>query len=642
MSLPESEEKSGLGDLQHRLEQGTLANVRLKRSRLNQTETSGGEETWSGDLIEDFGEDSNSASWRLIKKFLIGATAFFLVAIVVAVIVILNGSNLISNSNIVVDVRGPVSLKAGEAINLQTSIINRNKTALESARLLVEYPAGTRSAVDATLDLRREVFDLKNIPTGETINKTLQVLVFGGQGSQQKIKLTLEYRLAESNNVFSKKVEYDFTISDSPVTMTANLPDEINAGREFSFDIDLVSNSPTILNDLILDISFPPGFQLKDSSLAPTLDGHIWSLGDITAGVEKKLTVTGVLTGQENENKSFRIVVGPSVDGDNSQSFSYGDIFKTLVIKNPFIGTELSLNGQAGSEVILKPKDLVKGKIDWINNLPDNISDLEMEMSLVGSAIDRRSIKVENGFYRSQDDKIIWNKSLVESLAMIRPGETGSVSFDFSMLPLSALRGNLSRNPQVDLSLIVSGRSISEENQSDQVRTELKKTIKILSVPQIASQLSYTTGPFTNSGPASPRVEAKTTYTVTWLAINPANEVRNVKIVATLPVYIDWQNAIYPQNEKISFDPSSRQVSWEVGVLPAGLGFDSPPREASFQIAFTPSLSQVESQPDLVSLVRLFGFDSFANKDVSANADSLNTGSLEEFRSLVGAGLVKE
>lgn len=630
MALPGSEETSSLNELQRKLDQGTLTNVSLKRSNLSPEESSdsGG---WSEDLIDDYGEEGQSSSWRKIKNFLTVAVVFFVVSLGIAALIILRGGNLISNSNINLDLRGPVSVKSGDVLHLQVGIVNHNRVALESARILVEYPDGTRSSIDATQSLLRENYSVGSIKTNEIINHSFDALVFGSQGNQQKVKLTLEYRLTGSNNVFSKEKDFVYTISDAPVTMAINLPAEMNAGREFEFTVDLVSNSPTILSDLLLDISFPPGFQFKSSDIKPALDGHTWHLGDLSSGSKKKVTVTGFLVGQENEAKSFRFVVGPAQGQAGSQTaFAYGDVLKNIVIRNPFVSVDIALNNKTGNEIIVLPGESLNGKIAWSNNLNEEVKNLQMELKIDGSIINRRSVGSDSGFYRSQEDKIFWNKDTAPVLEVVAPNSSKQVTFSLSVLSFSSLRSTLARNPQAKLTLILTGERQTTGNQTELVRTELSKIVKVLSVPQLATQLLYNSGPFSNAGPINPKVDQQTSYTVTWSVANPYSEVKNTKVVATLPVYVDWQSTISPQNEKLSYNQSTRQITWDLETLSAGSGFDSAPREVSFQIAITPSLSQVGDSPVLISAATLTGRDAFTDSPVSFSRNSLNTSSLNE------------
>jgi hypothetical protein len=62
-----------------------------------------------------------------------------------------------------------------------------------------------------------------------------------------------------------------------------------------------------------------------------------------------------------------------------------------------------------------------------------------------------------------------------------------------------------------------------------------------------------------------------------------------------------------------------------VGDLPAGTGFTKPSRQVSFQIQFTPSLSQVSTGVDLVRDITMTAIDSYTNAILTRTAKNLTT-----------------
>jgi hypothetical protein len=110
-----------------------------------------------------------------------------------------------------------------------------------------------------------------------------------------------------------------------------------------------------------------------------------------------------------------------------------------------------------------------------------------------------------------------------------------------------------------------------------------------------------------------------------WAVTNGSNDVNNAQVVATLPSYIDWLGVTSPSTERISFDSTSRQITWNIGSVPAGAGFSSSKREAYFQIGFTPSLTQVGGTQTLLSASALSGLDTFTSTSLADTAQNLTT-----------------
>ena len=60
-------------------------------------------------------------------------------------------------------------------------------------------------------------------------------------------------------------------------------------------------------------------------------------------------------------------------------------------------------------------------------------------------------------------------------------------------------------------------------------------------------------------------------------------------------------------------------------MVKAGRGYTEPPRQVAFQVALTPSLSQLGQVPELVSAAILTGTDRFTNVRLESRKLGLNT-----------------
>ncbi|PIP58032.1 MAG: hypothetical protein COX02_02380 [Candidatus Vogelbacteria bacterium CG22_combo_CG10-13_8_21_14_all_37_9] len=622
-----ADKNNRLDELANRLDQGNLSSVRLKRSKLSNPSLSAPTE-WPEELVADYGERGDSRTWLWLKRLLIGSSLFFVLAVAIALFIFFSGSNLISNNRIDLSITGPISLKAGEEANWQLTIINRNKSTLQSARLLLDYPPGTRSSKNIQQELIHESISLSDIKPGAMVNQTARAFVFGPANSQSTIKATLEYRLANSSAVFTKDLDYNFTINDSPINLSLALPTEINSGRDLTLDLKIISNSSTILTNVLLAINYPPGFSFRSASLPPTKDNNVWSLGDLPVGIEKHLVIQGVLDGQDEELKTFQTTIGLA-DSQivDKMSVVYNKITQSIAIRRPFVGLNLSLGNQAnpGDSSVFSSGESIPGQLSWINNTPNLVRNLKIKLALVGPIYDRRSVNANDGFYRSTDETIIWDKSLIEGLAVLKPGDSANASFSFSLLPSSALQGALANNPQLEIIVIIEGERITDDNQSEALKTEIHKIVRLRSAINLATKTSYQSGPFTNSGPLPPKVNEKTTYTLTWSLTNPSNNLSNVQVKTVLPPYITWLDTSSPQIEKLTYSEKDHSLIWDLGLVPAGTGFNIPIREVSFQIGLVPSLSQLNRSPNLSGSIELSGVDNFTGTKVQLNYNPLTT-----------------
>ena len=141
----------------------------------------------------------------------------------------------------------------------------------------------------------------------------------------------------------------------------------------------------------------------------------------------------------------------------------------------------------------------------------------------------------------------------------------------------------------------------------------------------LAAKALYYSGPFENTGPIPPKAEKETTYTVVWSLSNTSNNVSKAQVKATLPPWVRFVGAVSPLNENVLYNITTKEITWNVGSIPRGTSITQTGREVSFQIAFIPSLSQVDTTPTVINDAVLTGHDDFANVEVRVNKASLNT-----------------
>ncbi|MBI5005316.1 MAG: hypothetical protein HZC03_01800, partial [Candidatus Lloydbacteria bacterium] len=307
---------------------------------------------------EDMPKESSTMHGGLgwIKWFFVGSIAFFFVALAVAVFVFLRGANVVSPENIAIDVTGPVSIGGGEELALQISIHNSNTVPLELSDLLIEYPKGTRAADNLEKELPRVRKSLGTINAGQVVNEIIRAVLFGQEQSTQQIKISLEYRVAGSNAIFVKEKTYDISLSSSPVSVSVSALKEVSVNQEMNLEIKIDSRTNTVLKNLAVQIEYPAGFSLDTATPSPTLGETIWLLGDVPEKGSRTIRLAGLMRGQDDEKKVFRITVGTTNTSNNQTlGIMYGTTFQEVTLRRPFMSAELAINGSTNEEYIARP-----------------------------------------------------------------------------------------------------------------------------------------------------------------------------------------------------------------------------------------------------------------------------------------------
>lgn len=579
---------------------------------------------------------------RTVRTIFIVSGLFFVASTAVAAWLFLSGKSLISNDNIDINISGPVSIAGGEELNLQVEIVNRNPVPLILSDLIVEYPDGTRDPNDPSVPLPRTRETIGTIAPGERVVKTIRGTLFGVEGIEQKVHLALEYQIEDSNALFKKDHDYSVLLSSAPVAIKVDALKEISPGQEITLTAHIISNSSKALNNTIVSVDYPFGFTPTMTDPKPAYGSNVWDIGDLMPGSERVITIKGTIVGQNTEERVFRIQAGSNTEAKpDTIAVMFQRTEVPVMLQRPFVNLAFEINGsEISNAVTVKRGQRVSGTVRWTNTLPSEINDLEVDLVLAGPTLDQRSVDAGKGFYRSSDNTIIWSSETNNELALIKPGESGILSFVFGSNEFAL--GSAIRNPTITMTAHVKGRRLGETGVPETLESQAVGVVKLKAEPSIASRVLYYSGPFQNAGPVPPRVDSETTYTVVMSVANDINDLRNVTVVSHLPSYMRWLGIVSPQNADLTYNAAKGDLVWNIGTLPAGTGYNTQPMQVAFQVAFTPSLSQVATTPELLSQQTLSGVDQFTGNMIETSNRSLTTDLPTDPSARQNAGRVSE
>lgn len=571
----------------------------------------------------------SDAPQKSLSKIILGlASVFFIVSLGIALYVYLNGSNIISANNIKIDIVGPTTAKAGEETSLDVSITNNNDTTLQIADLVLDYPDGTRSAVDSVTPMTHDRVAFDDIAPHTTVRRTIKSILYGEEGSTAHVDMTLEYRVSTAMSVFTKDASYDVIIGSSPLTLTVDGLKEVNANQDYSLTLNVVSNSDQVVKGVILTADLPFGYQIISTTPAPVPKTTVWDLGDIEASGKRTIIIKGKIYGDHDEDRYFKINVGTK-DGKNPTQVSgiISAVTQQVTIKKPFIGVALLFdrNDTSTTDYIAQSGSLVSSQLKLVNNLDVPIYDVVVESKVTGPIVYPNSFKTSNGFFDSNVQTTRWNKLYDKDLETILPGNDVGIAYTFNTLKSAISQTANINNPVITTDITVKAKRRLESGVPENIISTIHKDVKVETDARFSSQITHNTGPIENEGNIPPKVGQKTEYTVTWAVTNTFNDLNNAKVSAVLPDYVTWNNVTVGQGEKVTYNPDSRVVTWDLSYMKAQSGGKISLRQVSFQIGFIPSQSQVESAPMLVGVANFTANDTFTGTAISGQSPALTT-----------------
>jgi hypothetical protein len=492
--------------------------------------------------------------WGIMASvaFFVGAIGFFAYYFLIG-----GGSTPVSPGNIDISVSGPLQVASGSPTELQVAVVNRNRAALELADLVITYPSGTRSPVDLSTDLPSQRISLGNIEPGGRRQGTVSAVFSGVEGDRAVIKIELEYRLADSSSIFVATTNYQVVFASSPISLSIEGNNETVSGQPIEFKVNVASNADSVVKDVLVNVNAPFGYTLafSDPTAQKVSGGHLWSLGDISPGQRKTITIRGVVNGESGDERVFRFRAGTRTDPQQtSLAAILADYAHGVTVSRPFLGLAVTLNKDiVGGSAVVAPGETVNVQLAYENNLSTEVTDAVIVARLGGVEIDGATVQSTDGFYRSTDKTVLWDKTTTRgSLGRIAAGAKGTLNFSFQM-PTNDVLAEV-RNPSLAISVHAAGKRISENGVPETLQATANQDIKLASDLQLIAQGLYYSNPFGSSGPMPPKANTETTYALVFSLTNTTNRIKNGVVTGTLPPYVRWVGIYSPSSENISFN----------------------------------------------------------------------------------------
>jgi hypothetical protein len=525
-----------------------------------------------------------------------------------------------------VTVKAPVSVSGGSVVPFEIEIKNNNSVTLSGADLGIVFPLGARDITDTSANAKRIQEFIGDILPGQTLKKNYSVALYGVENEKKEINITLEYKVAGSNSLFNKTKNFVVLISSSPVSIVVTGPVEVNTNQAVDFTVEVTSNSPSVIKGLLLKAVYPFGFSFTSSNPKIFSKNDLWLIGDLAPGAKRTIKFSGVLNGQEGEERGFTFNLGSQSKSDSlAIEIPLATEFSSVTIRRPFVSADITLDGSSANEYVSSAGSKINALINWHNNLAYEVSDVSITVKINGNAYDESSLRVTNGLYNSIDNTIIFNKATDKTLAILEPGTSGASRFSFDSFSVKSVTGSALTNPIIYVDVTVKGKRVDYSDGPEDFFFSDSRKIKLTTNPQLSASALYYVGAFKNTGPMPPQAEKETTYTITWTATNPLNNLSGVQVAATLPAHVKWLSSITPGQEKVDYNEDTRAVVWNLGSVLAGAGTISPARVVSFQVSILPGVDKIGSVLDLISAASLTGRDSFTLTGVSSSFSGLNT-----------------
>jgi hypothetical protein len=517
------------------------------------------------------------------------------------------------------EILGPENAKAGDEIEYTIKYKNNGNFVLEQPKLDFLLPDNSLTEEGKM----RISHDLKDIyPGGEDLVK-VKARLLGKEGDLKTARATLSYTPRNLSARYESDTSFTTKIDSVPITLDFDLPTKAEKGKNLQFSINYFSNIDYPLENLSLKVQLPSGFQFE-SSQPTSLDNSEWKLKTLNKAQGGRVTITGKVSGDQNQNITFSTQLGMR---QNGTFVVIKEKTQDVQVIQPLLYISQQVNGS--NSYVASPGETLHYQIFFRNIGSSPFDDLFAVVKLDGAALDMSSIQAAYGQVQSNDNLIVWDHGQAPQLRRLNSQEEANIDFYVKV-----------RNDWNVNSSDSGGRVITDDVNISQITQNF--SIKVNSGLVLSQRGYYKNSEIDNSGSIPPVVGQNTQYTITWDVKNYFSDEKNVKVKAKLPVNVSLTGKIIPTDESshFSFDSVSREIVWSAGDIPAGAGVKGDPYSISFQISLKPTSSQRGYIAPLIGEAQISGENQFTNTTITAKDGAIDA-SLPDDSGNSGGGVVK-
>ncbi len=527
-------------------------------------------------------------------------------------------------------IESPDTAVAGDKVTYSVVYTNKSRNPIKNLELFFEYPKGSEPVESpgevsgSGSEIKRVRVLVPDVEAGAEGHADFRAKVLGQEGAVLNARATLLYVPEGVTSKFTVSKDQKLQISRVPIALSLKSLSRIKSGDSYNFTIDYASNATTDFKNLALRVSYPEGFQFRDSSVRPEFKDTkqiVWRLGDIQPGSSGSVDVQGVLGGALLEPKTFQYGIG-TYTRETKEWSPYIERTSVVEIVSSPLAVETRV-GDSRTPTASFGQD-IQARVIYRNNSDVALKNVSVTVSLEGVA-DLSTLRAQNGSVIGSR-QVQWTPASEPSLAALGVGEERSLSFSFKVKPGDKV-GSI-KNANVTIRATVKSDAGANINFVPEGSDTL--IIPIEAAPVFEAKALYSGSLLKNSGPIPPRVGQKTTYAIIWEVSSFGGDLQNVIMKAKLPPDVQWESIIVPSSENMAYQKSTGEVVWNAGSIRSDIDSGAV-RRVMFKVSIVPSESQIGQQAMLVHSIVGTGTDVFTNKDFEVRVREITTNLLDDF-----------
>ncbi len=567
-------------------------------------------------LSEWPGLEKRGLSPRQKKYWLFGSLAGFVFLMIIGWF-FWQGLTSFDKDKIRLEIKGAERVISGEETTYTVRYQNQTRLDLTQVELVFHYP--DQSIPSQTEDLV-QIIDLPDLVIGQENQVDLPARIIGLQGEEKKAWAELSYQPSGLSSTFTNRTEFTTKIISVPLILDLDLPSHLVSGQSFKFSLKYLNQAEVSFDNLRVRIDYPNGFTFQSAEPQPLEEDSIWLLDGLMAGQEGKIFIQGLIQGEEGQSKSFKAELGIF---EEEKFTPIAETVSALEISLSPLSVSQTVNGQ--TDYISQVGEKLTYLVDYQNTTDMVIKEVIITSKLEGAALDLTSLDSKEGSFDGASQTITWKTSNLPALEFLGPHQDGQLTFSVKVKDPLPINNYSDKNFKIINTVKIDSSQPPLSLGDIQIAGQSQLISKVASQLTLQAKGYYYDDLISNSGPIPPKVGQTTTYTIKWRLINTASDLKQVKVEASLPPHVRWQNNFSPNNENLNYNSQTGRLTWQIGDIPAATGFLLPVKQVAFQVAITPGLAHLGGFVELTGQSKATGQDTFTGLSLESISSAIDT-----------------
>ncbi|RLC38344.1 hypothetical protein DRH27_02490 [Candidatus Falkowbacteria bacterium] len=475
----------------------------------------------------------------------------------------------------VLRLEGETEVIAGEEFFYTITFENQSNIIFRNARLELKFPENF-IFLDSFPEASKEntgLWELGAI-TGQSVN----IVKIKGMriGSEDEAGIALA-SLTYSPENFSS----EFKKEDSLTTMISGIGLELDfdyiasalVGAENEIKVRFNARENNYINSFRL--TFEPRENIEIISEEPESEDEEPAISMIRAGVwqvnkisdeTEELPVKFKFLDKIDNEQEIKFIFEKAEAKDVYYKF-YEETLKFEVMKSD-LNLTLIVNGSRDDQGI-SFNDTLNYSIVYNNKGETEMKDVIIMAVLESDYLNWTTLNDPAGG-REKGNTISWTKEEIPALAEIERHKEGTIDFSIQAMGAENIEAGdkyeVKSFAQFSVGELEDSQkgAAGEDNRSNTIINKVNSDLKFSEEARYFNEDNITVG----NGPLPLRVGEKTSLKIYWVITNNLHDLENVKVEASLPDYIEWDNKNRTNVGTITYDSSTRRVIWNIGRLP--------------------------------------------------------------------------